>query len=135
MGGGNKCIHPPPLGIFLALILLLTLRVRRGYEVYKQVCSACHAMKFVRYRHFINNFMTEEQAKAEAAEALIPDINDQGEEIQRPGLLNDFLPKPYKNQKAAAAANSGAAPPDLSLMAWAREGGENYIFHLLTGFV
>jgi ubiquinol-cytochrome c reductase cytochrome c1 subunit len=92
-------------------------------------------MQFIRYRHFVNNFMTEDEAKAEAAEALVNDIDDKGEKIQRPALLNDFLPNPYPNDKAAAAANNGAAPPDLSLISWAREGGDDYIFHLLTGFL
>lgn len=93
--------------------------------------------------------MSEEEAKAEAAEALIDDVDDAGKDIKRPGLVNDFLPQPYPrprvlqyetaypnppNTRAAAAANGGVAPPDLSLMAWAREGGDDYIFHLLTGY-
>uniref|UniRef100_A0AC35U9M8 Cytochrome c domain-containing protein n=1 Tax=Rhabditophanes sp. KR3021 TaxID=114890 RepID=A0AC35U9M8_9BILA len=108
--------------------------VRRGYEVYKQVCAACHSMKFIHYRHFIDVFMTEDEAKAEAADALISDTNGAGQAITRPGTVNDALPSPYPNKKAAAAANNGAAPPDLSLMALAREGGDNYIFALLTGY-
>jgi len=108
--------------------------VRRGYEVYKQVCAACHSMKFIHYRHFVNTFMSEEDAKAEAADSLINDVNDKGAPIQRPGILTDRLPNPYPNKKAAAAANNGAAPPDLSLMALARHGGDDYIFALLTGY-
>jgi ubiquinol-cytochrome c reductase cytochrome c1 subunit len=91
-------------------------------------------MKYIRYRHFIDNFMSEEEVKAEAKEALINDINDKGESIQRPGLPNDFLPSPYPNKKAAAAANNGAAPPDLSMIVGAREGAEDYVFSLLTGY-
>ena len=108
--------------------------VRRGYEVYKQVCAACHAAKYVRYRHFIDTFMTEEEAKAEAAEALIDDLDENGQIYKRPGLLNDFLPSPYPDKKAAAAANNGAAPPDLSMMSQARHDADNYIYHLLTGY-
>ncbi|VDK43667.1 unnamed protein product [Anisakis simplex] len=108
--------------------------VRRGYEVYKQVCAACHSMKFIHYRHFVDVFMTEEEAKAEAAEATIRDIDDKGAPMERPGILTDPLPAPYPNKKAAAAANNGAAPPDLSLMALARHGGDDYIFTLLTGY-
>jgi len=109
--------------------------VRRGYEVYKQVCAACHSMKFIHYRHFVDTIMTEEEAKAEAADALINDVNDRGASIQRPGILTDKLPNPYPNKKAAAAANNGAAPPDLSLMALSRHGGDDYIFSLLTGYL
>ncbi|VDP06887.1 unnamed protein product [Heligmosomoides polygyrus] len=108
--------------------------VRRGYEVYKQVCAACHSLKFIHYRHFVDTIMTEEEAKAEAADALINDVNDKGAPIQRPGILTDKLPDPYPNKKAAAAANNGAAPPDLSLMSLARHGGDDYIFALLTGY-
>ncbi|GMT28670.1 hypothetical protein PFISCL1PPCAC_19967 [Pristionchus fissidentatus] len=108
--------------------------VRRGYEVYKQVCAACHSMKFIHYRHFVDTIMTEEEAKAEAAEATINGLNDRGQSIQRPGILTDSLPNPYPNKKAAAAANNGAAPPDLSLMSLARHGGDDYIFALLTGY-
>jgi len=108
--------------------------VRRGYEVYKQVCAACHSMKYMHYRQFIDTFMTEDEAKAEAADALITDIDGSGQTIQRPGIINDTLPSPYPNKKAAAAANNGAAPPDLSLMALARHGGDDYIFSLLTSY-
>ncbi|VDL66169.1 unnamed protein product, partial [Nippostrongylus brasiliensis] len=71
---------------------------------------------------------------AEAADALIRDVDDKGAVIQRPGILTDKLPDPYPNKKAAAAANNGAAPPDLSLMSLARHGGDDYIFALLTGY-
>lgn len=108
--------------------------VRRGYEVYKQVCAACHSMKFIYYRHFVDTIMTEEEAKAEAAEATIHAFGDRGQPIDRPGILTDSLPAPYANKKAAAAANNGAAPPDLSLMSLARHGGDDYIFALLTGY-
>uniref|UniRef100_A0A0K0G1A1 Cytochrome c1, heme protein, mitochondrial (inferred by orthology to a human protein) n=1 Tax=Strongyloides venezuelensis TaxID=75913 RepID=A0A0K0G1A1_STRVS len=108
--------------------------VRRGYEVYKQVCAACHSMKYIHYRHFVDTFMTLEEAKAEAAEATVNDKDDRGQTITRPGTINDALPDPYPNKKAAAAANNGAAPPDLSLMSLARHGGDDYIFALLTSY-
>lgn len=92
-------------------------------------------MKFIHYRHFVDTIMTEEEAKAEAADALINDVDDKGAAIQRPGILTDKLPNPYPNKKAAAAANNGAAPPDLSLMALARHGGDDYVFSLLTGYL
>lgn len=51
---------------------------RRGYEVYKQVCKACHSMKWIAYRHLVGNIMTEEEAKAEAAAVIVPDLNEAG---------------------------------------------------------
>ncbi len=50
--------------------------------------------------------------------------NDEGKMFTRPGKLYDYLPKPYPNEKAAAAANNGGIPQDLSLMQLARHGGE-----------
>lgn len=79
--------------------------------------------------------MTEDEAKAEAAEATINDINEKGAPITRPGIINDTLPPPYPNKKAAAAANNGAAPPDLSLMGWARHSSDDYVFSLLTSYL
>jgi ubiquinol-cytochrome c reductase cytochrome c1 subunit len=109
--------------------------VRRGYEVYKQVCSACHAMKYMCYRHLVNNTHTEDEAKEEAAAVQVQDgPDDKGNMFMRPGKLSDHFPTPYPNEEAARAANNGAYPPDLSLMANARHGGEDYIFSLLTGY-
>jgi ubiquinol-cytochrome c reductase cytochrome c1 subunit len=109
--------------------------VRRGYEVYKQVCSACHAMKYMCYRHLVNNTHTEDEAKAEAAAVMVEDGPDEkGQMFMRPGKLSDTFPNAYPNEESARAANNGAYPPDLTLMANARHGGEDYIFALLTGY-
>lgn len=44
------------------------------------------------------------------------------------------IPSPFKNENAAAAANNGAAPPDLTLMVKGREAGADYIMALLLGY-
>ncbi|CAL1538653.1 unnamed protein product [Lymnaea stagnalis] len=109
--------------------------IRRGYQVYKQVCAACHSMKFMCYRNLVNVIMSEEEAKAEAEEALVEDgPNEAGEMFERPGKLSDHFPNPYKNEEQARAANNGAYPPDLTYIVLARHGGEDYIFSLLTGY-
>lgn len=109
--------------------------IRRGYEVYKQVCAACHSMNHTYYRHLVNVSHTEDEAKAEAAETQVTDgPNEEGNMFQRPGKLSDRFPSPYPNDEAAKAANNGALPPDLSLIAFARKGGANYIYSLLTGY-
>lgn len=74
------------------------------------------------------------KAIAEEQEYDNEDPDDEGEIQKRPGKLSDYMPKPYKNDEAARAANNGALPPDLSLMVKARHGGCNYIFSLLTGY-
>ncbi|CAG0885362.1 unnamed protein product, partial [Cyprideis torosa] len=109
--------------------------IRRGYAVYKNVCSACHSMKYIYYRHLVGVIFTEEEAKAEAAEIQVQDgPDDEGKMYMRPGRLVDRLPSPYPNDKAARFANNGALPPDLTLINMAREGNEDYIFALLTGY-
>ncbi|XP_030750444.1 cytochrome c1, heme protein, mitochondrial [Sitophilus oryzae] len=109
--------------------------VRRGYEVYKQVCAACHSLRYVAYRDLVGVTHTEEEAKAEAEEQLVTDGPDEaGNMFQRPGKLSDYFPSPYPNEEAARAANNGAFPPDLSYIVPARHGGEDYIFALLTGY-
>jgi len=134
---GDLELHPPHLpwshsGTFQSLD---HASIRRGYEVYKQVCSACHSMKYVAYRNLIGVSHTEDEAKAEAAEILVTDgPNEEGLMFQRAGKLSDYFPNPYANDEAARAANNGAYPPDLSYITSARHGGEDYIFSLLTGY-
>ncbi|XP_015781432.1 cytochrome c1-2, heme protein, mitochondrial [Tetranychus urticae] len=109
--------------------------LRRGWQVYKQVCAACHSLRFVAYRQFVDLFMTEDEAKAEAAEATITDGPDaNGKMFQRPGKLADYIPSPYPNEEAARVANGGAYPPDLSNITVGREGDEDYVFSLLRGY-
>lgn len=109
--------------------------IRRGYEVYKNVCAACHSAKYICYRNLVGVTHTEAEAKAEADEIQVEDgPNEVGQMFKRPGKLSDHFPSPYPNEEAARAANNGAYPPDLSYIVLARHGGEDYIFHLLTGY-
>jgi len=109
--------------------------IRRGYQVYKQVCAACHSMRFLAYRNLVGVSHTEEEAKSEAEESQAEDGPDEaGNMFMRPGKLSDYFPKPFANDAAASAANNGAIPPDLSFITLARHGGEDYIYHLLNGY-
>lgn len=110
--------------------------LQRGFQVYKQVCSACHSMDLLSYRNLQEIGYTEGQVKAIAAEYQVNDISDDtGEIIQRPARPSDRFHAPFTNKQAAMAANNGAYPPDLSLLAKARHGGPDYIYSILTGFV
>lgn len=112
-----------------------TASLRRGYEVYRQVCSTCHSMDIIHFRELVGVTHTEEQAKALAFSYEIKDgPNDEGEFFERPGKLSDHFPAPYPNTAYARFANGGALPPDLSCIAKARHSGSDYIFHLLTGY-
>lgn len=109
--------------------------IRRGFEVYKQVCSSCHSLKRISFRHLIGVSHTENEVKKIAEEYEVEDgPDDKGEMFMRPGKPSDYFPSPYPNDKAAAALNGGANPPDLSLIIRARHDGENYVFSLLTGY-
>jgi len=109
--------------------------VRRGFQVYKNVCANCHSLSALSYRHLIGVCLTEEEAKALAEAVDVTDgPNDEGEMFDRPGKITDPLPRPYSNKKAAAYANNGAVPPDLSLITKARLNGPDYVYSLLTGY-
>ena len=112
--------------------------LQRGYQVYSEVCAACHSMKYLSYRNLSEKGGPEfsiEQAKAIAASFEITDgPNADGEMFTRPGKLSDKFLMPYENDKAAQAANGGAYPPDMSVLAKARSGGADYIYSLLLGY-
>ena len=112
--------------------------LQRGYQVYTEVCSSCHSMKYMSYRNLAEKGgpeFTEDQAKAIAASFEITDgPNADGEMFTRPGKLSDKFVMPYENVKAAQAANGGAYPPDMSVLVKARGGGANYIYSLLQGY-
>lgn len=109
--------------------------LQRGLQVYREVCAGCHSLKYVSYRNLEALGYNEDEIKAFAAEALVEDgPDDDGEMFERPGIPADYFPSPFPNAKAAAAANGGAIPPDLSLMAKARIGGPNYLYAILTGY-
>lgn len=109
--------------------------LQRGYQVYKEVCAACHAMHQIRFRNLAGIGLSEAEIAAIAKEYEVTDgPNDEGEMFQRPARPSDRFKSPFPNQQAARAANGGAYPPDLSLIVKNRVGGENYIYALLTGY-
>jgi ubiquinol-cytochrome c reductase cytochrome b/c1 subunit len=132
-------------------------QLQRGYKVYKEVCSTCHSMNLMHFRNLADPGgpgFSLAQATAVAADYKIQDgPNDAGEMFDRPGRIADPFPAPFKNEQAARAANGGALPPDLSLIAKARsyergfptfvfdffrqfqEQGPNYVDAILQGFV
>lgn len=109
--------------------------LQRGFQVYKQVCSACHGMKRVHYRNLTALGYSEAQTKAAAAEYTVMDgPNDEGDMVERPARPSDHFKSPYENDQAAKYANNGALPPDLSLITKARAGGASYVYGILTGY-
>ena len=102
----------------------ITYSIRRGYQVYREVCAACHSLDRIAWRNLVGVSHTADETRALAEEVEYTDgPNDQGEMFQRPGKLADYMPAPYPNEEAARASNGGALPPDLSLIVKARHGG------------
>jgi ubiquinol-cytochrome c reductase cytochrome c1 subunit len=95
--------------------------IRRGYQVYREVCSTCHSVDRIAWRNLVGVSHTVNEAKAMAEEVEYEDGPDsEGSMFQRPGKLSDYMPRPYANEEAARA---GGLPPDLSLITKARHGG------------
>ncbi|QNN64064.1 cytochrome c1 [Sphingomonas rhizophila] len=110
-------------------------QLQRGFQVYKEVCAACHSLERVAFRDLAGLGYNEAEIKAIAKSYDVPSINpDTGEPATRKGIPADYFPKPYANETAGRAANNNAYPPDLSLITKAREGGAAYIYSLLTGY-
>ena len=112
--------------------------LQRGYQVYTEVCAACHSMKYLSYRNLSEAGGPEfsvEQAKIIASQFEITDgPNSDGEMFTRAARLSDNFVGPYENIQAATAANGGAYPPDMSVLVKARKGGADYIYSLLLGY-
>lgn len=110
-------------------------QLQRGFQVYSQVCAACHGLDKIAFRNLEAIGFSEAEVKAIAKSHKITDIaHDTGEPIERDGLPSDYFPSPYANLAAASAAHNGAAPPDLSLIVKARHDGARYLYSLLTGY-
>lgn len=112
-------------------------QLQRGFQVYKEVCSACHSLTRVAFRNLRELGYSEAEVKAIANQWQIevPDINPAtGEATTRKAIPSDHFPSPYANEVAGRAANNNALPPDLSLITKAREGGAAYVYSLITGY-
>jgi ubiquinol-cytochrome c reductase cytochrome c1 subunit len=120
-------------------------QLQRGFKVYKEVCSACHSLNMIAFRNLgdpggpfwdpkYKNSNDNPVVKAIAKDYQVADVDtDSGDAIKRPGTSADYFVAPFANIYAARAANGGAAPPDMSLLAAAREGGAHYIYSVVTG--
>jgi ubiquinol-cytochrome c reductase cytochrome c1 subunit len=119
--------------------------LQRGFQVYNDVCAACHAVEHLAYRDLgplgpgatggpKGLGFTEEEVAAIAAQKQVNDLNDAGETVQRPARPSDKFVRPFPNERAARAANNGAYPVDLSLITKARVHGPDYLYALLTGY-
>ena len=112
-------------------------QLQRGFQVYKEVCAACHGLSLVAFRDLEALGYNEAEVKAIADQwaTEVPTTNPEtGEAATRKAIPSDRFPSPYANEVAARAANNNALPPDLSLMTKARHDGAAYVYSLLTGY-
>jgi ubiquinol-cytochrome c reductase cytochrome c1 subunit len=112
-------------------------QLQRGFQVYKEVCAACHGLNLVAFHDLHALGYEEPEVKAIAAQWAIevPTVNEEtGEAATRKAIPSDRFPSPYANETAARAANNNALPPDLSLITKARHAGAAYTYSLLTGY-
>ncbi|WP_199554707.1 cytochrome c1 [Sandaracinobacteroides hominis] len=139
-----KAIHLPPrhvklqhdgplgMGVFGTFD---RAQLQRGFQVYKEVCSACHGLERIAFRNLSALGFSEAEVKALAKAREVPSIDPAtGEPSTRPALPSDHFPSPFPNEVAARAANNNALPPDLSLIIKARPKGQDYVYSLLTGY-
>jgi ubiquinol-cytochrome c reductase cytochrome b/c1 subunit len=131
----NKWSFAGPVGTFDRGAL------QRGLKVYKEVCASCHGLSYVAFRNLADPGgpgYSAAQAAAFAAEYKVKDgPNDAGDMFERNGRPADYFPSPFPNENAARAANGGAAPPDLSLIAKARtykRGFPWFVFDVFTQY-
>jgi ubiquinol-cytochrome c reductase cytochrome b/c1 subunit len=131
-------------------------QLQRGFQVYREVCAQCHALKYIAFRHLAQPGgpgFSEAQVRVIAAEYQISDgPDDTGDMFQRAGRLSDRFPPPAPNEQALRARFGGALPPELSIITKARgyevglpgglldffrqyqEHGVDYLYALLTGY-
>jgi len=119
--------------------------LQRGFQVYRQVCSACHSLRHIAFRNLADEggpSLTADQVRALASAYKVPagpneqgqTVDANGQTLMRAATASDYLPSPFPNEQAARASNNGALPPDLSLIVKARVGGPNYVYSILTGY-
>jgi len=116
-------------------------QLQRGFKVYREVCQSCHSLSLVAFRTLGDPGgpgFSEAQVRAIALDYKIQDgPNDAGEMFERQGRPADRFPKPFANDNAARAANGGALPPDLSVIAKARtyeRGGLWFLLDIITQY-
>ncbi len=97
-------------------------QLQRGFQVYKEVCSTCHALS-IPFRTLAEPGgpdFSEDQVRTLAATYQVTNAepNEKGEIFKRPATPADIIPRPeaYPNDQAAAAT-FGKAPPDMALLA------------------
>src|SRR5579871_301153 len=114
-------------------------QLQRGFKVYHDVCQTCHSLSLVSFRTLGEEGGPEFSAaelSAIAAEYKIKDgPNDQGDMFERPGRPADYFPPPFPNEQAARFANNKLLPPDMSVLAKARQFERGFPWFVIDAIV
>ncbi len=123
--------------------------LQRGFQVYEEVCAACHGIRYIAFRNLTEIGFSEEEAKAiaEKYETVSPQYYWEDTEdfdgnpakakvypVVTAGLSDKFPAKQFETEAQIRDGNGGALPPDLSLITKARHHGPDYVYSLLTGY-
>jgi ubiquinol-cytochrome c reductase cytochrome c1 subunit len=110
-------------------------QLQRGFQVYREICAACHGLDYIAFRNLQAIGYSEDQTKVLASEYIIEDCcDDQGDIFDRPAIPADIIPNPYPNEQFARASNNGSLPPDLSLITKARANGPDYVYNIILAY-
>lgn len=90
--------------------------LERGVDALMTNCHSCHSLKYITYRDLVVAGIDAKKVDAW-----------RGDQPMSSALLSQM-------SAADAAQAFGIAPPDLSLMAKAREGGASYVYSYLLGY-
>jgi ubiquinol-cytochrome c reductase cytochrome b/c1 subunit len=100
-------------------------QLQRGFKVYHDVCQRCHGLSLVAFRTLSDEggpeFTPAEVAVIAKEYKVAGTPDDQGNPVTRPAVPADYFPPPFPNEQAARFANNGLAPPDMSVLAKARQ--------------
>jgi ubiquinol-cytochrome c reductase cytochrome c1 subunit len=118
--------------------------LQRGFQVYKEVCSTCHALSRVTFRDLGPGgvgFSPAEVAAIAARYRVPAEPRQKGKTgdtgaapLMRTATPADYFPHPFPNEQAMRAAMNGRLPPDLSVIVNARAGHSDYAYSVITGF-
>jgi ubiquinol-cytochrome c reductase cytochrome b/c1 subunit len=114
-------------------------QLQRGFKVYHDVCQTCHSLALLSFGNLGEEggpHFSEAEVAALAAEYMVKDgPNDQGDMFDRPARPADHFPPPFANEQLARFANSGSLPPDMSVLAKARQFERGFPWFVMDVFV
>ncbi|KAJ2143641.1 cytochrome c1 [Coemansia sp. RSA 678] len=106
-----------------------------GFQVFKEVCTACHSLDIVYWHNLVGIAYLDKEARVMANGYKYMDgLDDQGVMFECTEKLTNLIPCSYANEEVVQDANAGALPPDLLLITKVWHRGVDYTYALLTRY-